>query len=60
MSEDEARRVGNAEEPQDEVEAHRRHAGANDEQPGEAEIAGDDDNDVEAHRRLTNRPGKTG
>jgi len=43
MSEDEYRK-GQAEEEQDEVEAHRRHAAANDE--GQAE--GDDD--VEAHR----------
>jgi hypothetical protein len=44
MSEDEYRK-GQAEDEQDEVEAHRRHPAANDE--GQAE--GDDD--VEAHRR---------
>jgi hypothetical protein len=56
MSEDESRRVGNTEEPQDEVEAHRAAAkSATDEGQTEG-----DDNDVEAHRHpKTGRPGKT-
>ena len=48
MSEDEAR-MGGHEEEQDDVEAHRRHAQANDEATDEARK--EDDDDVEAHRR---------
>jgi hypothetical protein len=46
---DEAR-IGGHEEEQDEVEAHRRHAGATDE-PAADEARKEDDNDFEAHRK---------
>jgi hypothetical protein len=56
MSEDESRRVGNTEEPQDEVEAHRA---ASKSATDEGQTEGDD-NDVEAHRHpKTARPPKT-
>lgn len=48
MSEDEARRIADDEEQQD-VEAHRRHGmAANDEGTSTED---EDDNDFEAHRR---------
>ena len=49
MSEDEARKAGHEEEI-DEVEAHSRRAGANEEAPDEARKAENDD-DVEGHMR---------
>lgn len=52
MSEDEARKAANTEEPEDEVEAHHRRAGANAEAPTEGE------DDVEAHRMHKNRANK--
>lgn len=45
MTEDESRRLED-EEPEDEVEAHKRLAGAT-EEPGD-----DGDDDIEAHRHL--------
>ena len=51
MSEDEARKAANTEEPEDEVEAHHRRS-ANDEAPTEGE------DDVEAHRAMKNRHAK--
>ena len=45
MSDEESRRAGGHEDETDEVEAHRRHAGAN------VEAEADDDNDVEGHMR---------
>ena len=53
MSEDEQRRLG-TDEQTDEVEAHRRTAGATDEGAAEGE-----DDDVEAHALRANRPPKT-
>ena len=49
MSEDEARK--DMEEPEDEVEAHKRHILANDAPADDARKASDDDDDVEAHRK---------
>ena len=51
MSEDEGR-AGVSEDEQDEVEAHKRHIAAADEPGDEARKADDDDNDVEAHRKM--------
>src|SRR3954454_6910336 len=53
MSEDEARRITANEEQGDDVEAHRKHAAANDEgQPTEG------DDDFEAHRKHVAAPKK--
>jgi hypothetical protein len=54
MSEDEHRRMQN-DEQSDDVEAHRKHAAANDEPTAEGE-GGDDD--FEAHRRHAAAPKK--
>ena len=54
MSEDEQKKVAQIEEEQDEVEAHRKAANANDEPAAE----GESDDDVEAHRARTNAPKK--
>ena len=49
MSEDEARK--DMEEPEDEVEAHKRHILASDSPTDDQRKASDDDDDVEAHRK---------
>ncbi len=53
MSEDEARRSGH-EEPEDDVEGHRRVVAANEEPKAE----GEESDEVEAHMRRTDAPKK--